>query len=55
METLQVYRLRLVLYGLPRMGQGYVGTASLHFSEGYRVQSLNSGSGHIDGRLDAGE
>ena len=40
METLQVHHPRLVLYGLLGMGQGYVGAASLHFSEGYHVQRV---------------
>lgn len=44
METLRVYRPRLVLHGQPEMGQGYVGAALLHFLEGYHVQSLDLGT-----------
>lgn len=44
METLRVYRPRLVLHGQSGTGQGYVGAALLHFLEGYHVQSLDLGT-----------
>ncbi|KAH7916660.1 AAA-domain-containing protein [Hygrophoropsis aurantiaca] len=44
METLRVYRPRLVLYGPPGMGQGYIGAAALHLLEGYHVQNLDLGT-----------
>ncbi|EIW81740.1 AAA-domain-containing protein [Coniophora puteana RWD-64-598 SS2] len=44
METLRVYRPRLVLHGQAGMGQGYVGAAALHHLEGYHVQNLDLGS-----------
>lgn len=44
METLRIYRPRLVLHGPIGMGQGYVGPAVLHHLEGHHVQSLELGS-----------
>lgn len=44
METLRVYRPRLVLHGPPGMGQGYIGAAALHHLEGYHVQTLDMGT-----------
>ncbi|KAL4075483.1 AAA-domain-containing protein [Scleroderma citrinum] len=44
MESLRVYRPRLLLHGVSGMGQGYVGAAVLHFLEGYHVQSLDLGT-----------
>ena len=44
MESLRVYRPRVVLYGEPGMGQSYIGPASLHHLEGYHVQTLDLGS-----------
>jgi len=44
METLRVYRPRLVLHGPPGMGQGYIGAAALHHLEGYHVQTLDLGT-----------
>ncbi|KAH7881853.1 AAA-domain-containing protein [Phlebopus sp. FC_14] len=44
METLRVYRPRLVLHGQPGMGQGYIGAAALHYLEGYHVQNLDLGT-----------
>lgn len=44
METLRVYRPRLVLHGPTGMGQGYLGAAALHHLEGYHVQTLDLGT-----------
>ncbi|KAG1740223.1 AAA-domain-containing protein [Suillus paluster] len=44
METLRVYRPRLVLHGPVGMGQGYLGAAALHHLEGYHVQTLDLGT-----------
>ncbi|KAI0269336.1 hypothetical protein BC834DRAFT_820278 [Gloeopeniophorella convolvens] len=44
METLRVYRPRIVLHGPVGMGQNYVGTAALHHLEGYHVQNLDLGT-----------
>lgn len=44
METLRVYRPRVVLYGPSGMGQAYVAAAALHHLEGYHVQSLDLGN-----------
>ena len=44
MESLRVYRPRVVLYGEPGMGQSYIGPAVLHHLEGYHVQTLDLGS-----------
>lgn len=44
METLRVYRPRVVLHGPSGMGQQYVGTATLHHLEGYHVQNLDLGT-----------
>jgi hypothetical protein len=44
METLRVYRPRMILHGPIGMGQGYVGAAALHHLEGYHVQSLELGT-----------
>ncbi|THH17583.1 hypothetical protein EW146_g3256 [Bondarzewia mesenterica] len=44
METLRVYRPRIVLHGPVGMGQGYVGTATLHHLEGCHVQNLDLGT-----------
>jgi hypothetical protein len=44
METLRVYRPRVVLHGPIGMGQVYVGAAILHHLEGYHVQSLELGT-----------
>ncbi|KAG8218228.1 AAA-domain-containing protein [Butyriboletus roseoflavus] len=44
METLRVYRPRLVVYGQPGMGQGYIGAAALHYLEGYHIQNLDLGT-----------
>lgn len=44
METLRVYRPRLVLHGSAGMGQGYLGAAALHHLEGYHVQTLDLGT-----------
>ncbi|KII83379.1 hypothetical protein PLICRDRAFT_148152 [Plicaturopsis crispa FD-325 SS-3] len=43
-ETLRVYRPRVILHGPVGMGQGYVGAAALHHLEGYHVQTLELGS-----------
>lgn len=44
METLRIYRPRVVLHGPVGMGQAYVASAVLHHLEGYHVQSLDLGS-----------
>jgi SpoVK/Ycf46/Vps4 family AAA+-type ATPase len=44
METLRIYRPRIILHGPVGMGQNYVGPAALHHLEGYHVQSLELGS-----------
>lgn len=44
METLRVYRPRIVLHGPVGMGQNYIGTAALHHLEGYHVQNLDLGT-----------
>ncbi|KAH9963265.1 hypothetical protein BC827DRAFT_1194483 [Russula dissimulans] len=44
METLRVYRPRIVIHGLVGMGQNYIGTAALHHLEGYHVQNLDLGT-----------
>ena len=44
MQTLGVYRPRVVVHGSAGMGQGYLGAAALHFLEGYHVQSLELGT-----------
>ena len=44
MQTLRVYRPRVVIHGPIGMGQGYIGAAALHHLEGYHVQSLELGS-----------
>ncbi len=44
METLRIYRPRVVLHGPVGMGQGYVAAAALHHLEGYHIQSLDLGS-----------
>ncbi|KAL5530834.1 YTA7 [Sanghuangporus sanghuang] len=44
METLRVYRPRVVLHGEPGLGQSYIGSAALHHLEGFHVQTLDLGS-----------
>ena len=44
METLRIYRPRIVLHGPVGMGQNYIGTAALHHLEGYHVQNLDLGT-----------
>ncbi|KAK7691101.1 hypothetical protein QCA50_006204 [Cerrena zonata] len=44
METLRVYRPRVVVHGPPGMGQRYIAAAALHHLEGYHVQSLDLGT-----------
>lgn len=44
MESLRIYRPRIVVHGPPGMGQGYLAAAVLHHLEGYHVQSLDLGS-----------
>ena len=43
METLRIYRPRVIMHGPIGMGQSYVGAAVLHHLEGYHVQSLELG------------
>jgi hypothetical protein len=44
MQTLRVYRPRLLIHGSEGMGQNYVGAAALHHLEGYHVQTLELGT-----------
>ncbi|KAI0640579.1 AAA-domain-containing protein [Trametes meyenii] len=44
METLRIYRPRVILHGPIGMGQGYVAAAALHHLEGYHIQSLDLGT-----------
>ncbi|KAF9477179.1 AAA-domain-containing protein [Pholiota conissans] len=44
MQTLRVYRPRVIIHGPVGMGQGYIGAAALHHLEGYHVQSLELGA-----------
>ena len=44
METLRVYRPRVVLHGPAGMGQAYIGAAALHHLEGFHIQTLDLGS-----------
>ena len=44
METLRVYRPRVVVHGPYGMGQRYIAAAALHHLEGYHVQSLDLGT-----------
>lgn len=44
METLRVYRPRIILHGAPGMGQAYVSAAALHHLEGYNIQNLELGT-----------
>jgi SpoVK/Ycf46/Vps4 family AAA+-type ATPase len=41
LETLRVYRPRVVLHGPSGLGQTYLGPAILHHLEGYHVQSFD--------------
>ena len=44
METMRIYRPRVILYGEVGMGQNYVAAAALHHLEGFHVQSLDMGN-----------
>ncbi|KAG5635659.1 hypothetical protein H0H81_010495 [Sphagnurus paluster] len=44
MQTLRIYRPRVVIHGPVGMGQGYIGAAALHHLEGYHVQTLELGT-----------
>ncbi|EAU82409.1 ATPase with bromodomain-containing protein [Coprinopsis cinerea okayama7 len=44
MQTLRIYRPRVIIHGPVGMGQGYIGAAALHHLEGYHIQSLELGS-----------
>lgn len=44
MQTLRVYRPRVVIHGSVGMGQEFLGAAALHFLEGFHVQSLELGT-----------
>ncbi|KAG6840868.1 hypothetical protein C0991_003588 [Blastosporella zonata] len=44
MQTLRVYRPRVVIHGPVGMGQAYVGAAALHHLEGYHIQTLELGT-----------
>lgn len=44
MQTLRVYRPRVIIHGDLGMGQGYIGAAALHHLEGYHIQSLELGT-----------
>lgn len=44
METMRIYRPRVVLHGELGMGQNYVAAAALHHLDGFNVQSLDMGN-----------
>ena len=44
MQTLRIYRPRVIIHGPVGMGQAYIGAAALHHLEGYHVQSLELGA-----------
>ncbi|KAL7411003.1 hypothetical protein BDY24DRAFT_398331 [Mrakia frigida] len=44
LESLRVYRPRILIYGEPGSGQSYIGAAVLHHLEGFHVQSLDIGT-----------
>lgn len=44
MQTLRIYRPRVIIHGPLGMGQAYIGAAALHHLEGYHVQSLELGT-----------
>jgi SpoVK/Ycf46/Vps4 family AAA+-type ATPase len=44
LETLRVYRPRVILHGHAGMGQAYVGAAILHHLDGFHVQTLDLGT-----------
>lgn len=44
METMRIYRPRVLLYGEIGMGQNYIASAALHHLEGFHVQSLDMGN-----------
>lgn len=44
METMRIYRPRVVVYGDLGQGQSYVAAAALHHLEGFHVQSLDLGN-----------
>jgi ATPase family AAA domain-containing protein 2 len=44
MDTLRVYRPRVVIHGPAGMGQAFVGSAMLHHLEGHHIQSLELGT-----------
>ncbi len=44
METLRVYRPRILIHGDVGMGQNYIGAAALHHLEGYHIQTLELGT-----------
>ena len=48
METLRVYRPRVVLHGDPGLGQSYIGSAALHHLEGFHIQTLDLGTLMVD-------
>ena len=44
METLRVFRPRVLIHGPSGMGQNYIATAALHHLEGFSVQNLDLGT-----------
>ena len=44
METLRVYRPRVILHGPTGMGQSYIGAAALNHLEGFHIQTLDIGT-----------
>lgn len=44
MQTLRVYRPRILIHGDVGMGQNYIGAAALHQLEGYHIQTLELGT-----------
>ncbi len=41
LETLRVYRPRLLIHNEQNLGQRFIGSAILHYLEGYHIQSLD--------------
>ncbi len=44
MQTLRVYRPRILIHGDVGMGQNYISAAALHHLEGYHIQTLELGT-----------
>ncbi|KZO93796.1 AAA-domain-containing protein [Calocera viscosa TUFC12733] len=44
LDSLRVYRPRVLIHGPPGMGQNFIASAALHYLEGHNVQSLDLGT-----------